>query len=439
MRLDIPEKVKPIAEKIKGKGNAYIIGGFVRDSLMGLEPSDIDIFTDLQPDELKEIFPKGSVMGTAQRHERLFTLSYNDIEISTFRKNGERTEYGKTLKEHVLTCDFSVNAIAMDIFTGEVIDYVDGQEDIRSNRLLFVGEPELRIKEDPLRLIRAIRFASTRGFNISLDSLAAIKDNAHLIKTVGKQRIRDEFIKFILGNDVMNGMLAMYHTNLMLYLFPELVLCYGHYCGKSHKYDVFMHIATAVNHAPKDLETRLALFFHDQMKPKAFDGEHFLKHELYSAKLAKKRLKELGFKRQTMNTVSMLVENHMFSSRDRTDGVKKMITPKAVRKLVAKVGKEHIYQLMDIRDADRHANNDKMPDIEIRDMVYDILKNETALKITDMKINGTEVMDILQIGPCKEVGDTLKALFKKVMDTPELNTKEKLTELAKEVRCAKDE
>lgn len=426
MKQKLPTEIKEIAKRLKkAKAEGYIVGGYVRDMIMGFKPTDIDVFTNLNPKQIQKIFPEGYPLGTAQRLEKIFTINYNHIEISTYRKSGDRLEFGNDLKTHLSTCDFTVNALAMDIFSGEIHDLYNGIRDINALELKFIGNGLIRIEEDALRMLRAVRFVSTRGFELTDDTFSAIKEKARLIKNIAVERIQEEFSKLVMGEDIINSLEYLKTTNLALYMFPEFVLCFDHYSGKNHIFDVAKHISVAVENSPKDLAIRLALFFHDLGKPISFDGVHFLGHENESTKITLQRLKQYKYPKKIIKEVSLLVENHMFIGGyyDKKK-VKKIITDRALRRLIVRLGsKEMMYKLLDVRDADRYANSFRKPDMALRKKVAEFYTKEYAFKISDLKVKGQDVLDTLNIEPSKRVGKILKQLFDEVCDKPELNNR----------------
>ena len=437
MKIKLPKEIDEIIyrlDRINAQG--FIVGGWVRDTLLEQKPKDIDIFTNLLPMRIQRFFPEGNVLGTAKRLGRAFTINFKGIEISTFRKNGERTEFGTNLKEHCSTCDFTINSMAVDIYNGNLYDYFAGEKDLHRDLLIFVGNPEKRIREDPVRMMRALRFVSTKELIIPLQTETYIKKLAHKIKLVPVEKIQTEFNKLLMGDNCKEALEFLYDTNLALYLFPKFHNCFNHWCGKSHEHDVGTHIILAVANAPKDLITRLTMFFHDQEKPSTYDGEHFFGHEIEGAKLAKQVMKQYKYSKNIIKEVGILIKNHMFNSVFYEDGKRKYVSDKSLRKLMLKLdgNKERMYKLLDVRNADRFANSRKLPDKKLKIKIDKFFVKQTTFKISDLKISGKDVMTILELPSGKKVGDILKQLFDEIYQQPELNTKEHLLKRLEEIK-----
>ena len=417
---------------------AYVIGGCVRDFLLGRKPHDYDIFTNATGDQILELFPEGKVLGNEERQKKILTVIVDGVEISQYRKNGDRTETGTSLKEHQKTCDFTFNSIAMDI-EGNIIDINKGQEDLKKRLVRFVGKPEDRIKEDPLRILRGFRFVSKYGFLFEKDTGFKLHDHRKLLLDLPKERIREEMLKIFNGPDYHNIFECIFED-----FFPELYHeNHFKYGGDHHDETPFEHMKNSFEEAFKLTSNpllRLACRLHDVAKglttTKDEDGKqiHFYGHENIGEKLMKEKLVKLKFSTEEIDYITTLIRLHMYSY-NATPGKKSYI--RFFDKLEkAKIPIEDYIILI---YCDRQGNLAK-PRIKFGEFLkgnwllkkyYEIKYSEEPMNVTDLKVGGKDVMEILKIEPGPDIGKILNALFEEVMEG---NIKNERGELMNELK-----
>ncbi len=449
----IPKEVKEVWFKLIENGfEAYLVGGCVRDLILKRKPKDWDITTNAKPEEIQKIFPNSFY------ENRFFTVGVKTnskdptlkvIEITTFREEGQYSDYrhpdevrfAEKLEDDLKRRDFTINALAMDI-NGKIIDIYGGLNDIKLRVIRTVGKPEDRFKEDPLRMMRAIRFACQFDFEIDEETFNAIKENSNFIQFIAKERIRDEFIKILMSKNAVKGIELMRESGLLLEIIPELIQCYGVEQNKHHKYDVYTHLLKSLEYAVKknySLEIRLAALFHDIGKPLTKQGEGpdctFYNHEFVSAKMTKNILTRLRFPKNIVDKVVHLVKNHMFYLEiDK-------VTMSAVRRLARRLGLEHLEDFFKLREADRIGSGvPKAVPYRLRYLKYLIHKAQVEPITPKMlKVNGNDVMQILKIPSSPKVGWVLKALLNEVIDDPKKNEREYLLKRIEELGKLSDE
>jgi len=424
--LQVLTEIKKILNKLQNAGfEAYLVGGCVRDLLMGKEPKDWDICTNAQPEEIQKIFPKSfysNKFGTV-------TVLPTKTEITTFRKEAKYTdkrhpdkiEFTDSLEQDLKRRDFTINAIAFD---GKKI--INQTKDLEKKLIRTVGNPEDRFSEDALRLIRAVRFAVQLDFQIEHTTKKAIKKYCNLLRFIAKERIRDELIKILESDKPEQGILMLKKLKLLQHIIPELEQGIGITQNKHHVYTVFEHSLLSLKQSRHGLELRLSALLHDIAKPYVKQGQGpdatFYNHDVLSAKWAIKILKRLRFPRETIEKTVILIRNHMFlSDPDR-------ITEAGVRRLIRRVGLENMKDLINLRIADRLGSGvPKARPYRLRYFEYLIDKvSKDPISVKMLKINGDEVIQILKIRPCPKIGLLLKALLNEVLDDPGKNNKEYL-------------
>ena len=367
MKYEIPAEVSRVTETLEKAGlKAFLVGGCVRDLLLGKKPKDWDITTSAKPEQIEKLFPKTvyeNKFGTVAVINETEDEALKVIEVTPFRleakysdfRHPDSVTFASNLEDDLARRDFTVNALAIDI-KGEIIDPWNGQKDLKNKVIRAVGNAEERFREDALRLMRAVRFSTQLDFEIEKEAKLAIKKNAKLLDQISKERIRDEFVKIILSSSPMKGILLLEETGLLLFVVPELREGIETKQNKDHIYDVWEHSLRAMQHGAKrewPLETRLAALFHDIGKPRTREYVEekkdftFYGHDVVGAKMTQKIMERLKFSRKETEVVSKLVRYHMFFS-----DVEK-ITLSAVRRLLVKVGKENIWTLMNVRNCDR--------------------------------------------------------------------------------------
>ncbi len=437
-----------ILRKIEDNGfKTYIIGGYIRDIILDrkVDVIDVDIATDALPEELLGLFNR--IIPTGIKHGTVTVLGpKNKYEITTFRvdeqyydlRHPEKVQYVKDIHLDLARRDFTINAIAFNPFTKELIDDFNGIDDIQKRIIRTVGDAQSRFKEDALRMLRAVRFSANLMFEIEENTIKQIRKNVDLLNNISKERIREEFNRLILSDKPSFGIELLRQTEILKLLIPELYDCYGEFQNEYHQYDVYHHLIYSCDAAPKDLILKLAALFHDIGKPnslleckqKGITENVFYNHELHSEKIAFDFLTKFKYSKNEISTVTKLVKYHMFHyTSNWSDG--------AVRRFISKVGEDLIPLLFSLRVADRIGNgkNFGYPKIllEFWDKIQMIIKENHALKITDLAINGHDIMEKFKLKPCKIIGKILNQLLEYVLDDSSLNNREKLLELAEEV------
>lgn len=314
-----------IAQRLKEKGHlAYFAGGCVRDALMNMEPRDFDVATTATPDEIEKIFSKTIPVG--KQFGVIVVVEKNKpFEVATFRREGgyhdgrHPSEVSFTVpEEDAKRRDFTVNGLFYDPFKEKVIDFVAGEKDIRKKVIQAIGDPRLRFEEDKLRLLRAIRFASTLDFEIEEETWRALREKAHEINCVSPERIREELVKILTRPGTARGFALLSESGLMKQILPEIEIMKGvEQPPEFHpEGDVFIHTRMLLEKLEgSDRVLALGALFHDVGKPPTFairDGRiKFYEHAPIGAKMTEKIMKRLRFSNEEIEAVCACVENHM--------------------------------------------------------------------------------------------------------------------------------
>ncbi len=454
--VKIPEELLKIGGIFRKNGfKAYLVGGAVRDMILGKKGHDYDLATNATPRQVmgifKKVIPTGIAHGTVTIH--IFGMQ---IETTTFRTEADYTDgrhpdsikFATTIEEDLSRRDFTMNAIAADLESGELTDPFDGQKDIRNKIIRTVGEPQERFAEDGLRPVRAVRFSGQLGFNIEEKTLAALSEPEVLKKTasISVERFRDEFCKMLLCERPSDSLKLLEKTGILNIFIPEFAICRN--CSQKdsrgfHEFDVADHILYACDGAQKgNLEVKLAAFYHDIGKPECrtteiVDGEervHFHGHETKSAQKALASMTALKFPNETIKNVVHLVQEHMFYYEHSWSDA-------AVRRFIIRVKPENIENLFALRLADiygmhRTPLKEGSPAwnilLEFRKRIESVLEKKSALGIKDLAVNGRDLMQE-GIPSGKAMGMILNELFETVTESPAMNEKEKLLALAKNI------
>lgn len=451
--MNIPGEVKKVIEKLQKSGfEAYIVGGCVRDFLIGLEPKDWDVATNAKPEEIQKVFPDSFyennfltvTVKTGSKNPKL-----QEIEITTYRleakysdkRHPDEIRFAKDIKEDLARRDFTVNAIAMDDnpplpvrqrangvgARKNIIDPFGGQEDLKNKLIKTVGNAEERFSEDALRMLRAVRFATTLGFKIEEKTAEAIKKNSIWLEVISKERIRDEFLKIIMSDSAEDGVELLRELNLLKFVVPELLENYGVGQNKHHIYDCYTHALKALEFTAKkkfNIYVRLSALFHDIGKPrvKAGDGKDstFYNHEVVGAKMTFEILNRLKFSKKDVEKITKLVRYHLFYYN--VDEV----SESSVRRLVKNMGPENMEELLQVRQADRIGSGvPKAEPYKLRHLKYIIDKvSQDPISAKMLKVDGSDIMNLLKIKPGPRVGQILDVLLGYVLDNPKNNKKE---------------
>ncbi len=514
--LKTPQEIRDII-KILNKNNfeAYLVGGCVRDLLLGNEPQDWDITTNATPEEIQKIFPhtfyennfgtvgiisdnivdqiknlekelscktvsqdcktvlqnkknakkpiekdvSQNVLQNNQNvsHETLtqklnLLKSLEVIEITPYRvessysdgRHPDQVKFSKNIDDDLKRRDFTINALAYNPITNELIDLFGGIKDLQNKIIKTVGSPDSRFNEDGLRILRAIRFATKLNFTIESKTYKSIQDNKNLLKKISMERIRDELSKILMIENAINGFWLMLNLNLLDYFLPELKNARGVIQGGMHRYDVFEHLLKTMQHAVDknwDLNLRLAGLLHDIGKPKTArwsqkkNGNTFYGHEVIGYRISKKILKRLKFSTQQIKKISTLIRWHMFFSDPDS------ITLSAVRRIIRNVGEENIWDLIKLRICDRIGmGRPKEQPYRLRQyqaMMDEVMRSPISVK--DLKINGDIMIKEMNFKPGQKMGYILNALMNETLYEPEKNNLEYLKKRSLELNNLEDE
>lgn len=431
MDFEIDPFVKKLISRLEKKGHtAYLVGGCVRDLLLQKEPKDWDITTSAFPEELVRIFDEFKIIPSGKKHGTVSLIKNRKVyEITTFRVPINDQLKKPSIETDLKARDFTINSLAYSP-NGGLVDPNSGKLDLKKRIVKAVGNPDMRFKEDPLRLLRAIRFSSSLEFEIEDKTKKSILKNAKLLKKVSVERIRDEFNQIICGD--INYIRLLLDLKLLEQFIPEFIPEIGcEQCNPHHYLDVGEHTLVSMNVIEPDLVLRLAMFFHDIGKPatKSRDRngvDHFYNHTVVGAEITDKILKKLHYPSNIRKRVVLAVRYHDMDIK---------LSEKNVRKAISKVGMDNFPLLLKIKRADARAQsiyylNDKLRKIDEIDKIYiNVIKDNVALKIKDLAINGN---DLLGIGfdSGKRVGEVLKAILDIVIDDPSKNKRELLLEIA---------
>lgn len=453
----VPKEVISVLAVLQGASHeAFLVGGCVRDLLMGEKPKDYDITTTATPEEIIGLFPKTfyentyGTVGVVTCGEELGTICSDEtikiVEVTPYRletsysdnRHPDEVIWSKNIEDDLKRRDFTVNAIAYNPITGEIIDPFDGQEDITKRIIRAVGSPDARFQEDALRLFRAIRFLSQLDFDIESVTRESIERNKELINNVSRERIRDEFCKLLMSKYPMRGLVLLKDTGLLSFIIPELERGIGIMQNQAHRFDVWEHNLRTLQHsADKNwpLHVRLSAVFHDISKPETrrFSKEKhdytFYGHDVVGGRVTREIMTRLKFSKELIEKVSMFVRWHMFFSDTE------QITLSAVRRLITNVGKDNIWDLIDLRICDRiGTGRPKEEPYRLRmyqSMVEQALQDPISLKM--LKTDGERIMNVTHVTSGPKVGQVLHALFDEVLGDPSKNTEEYLDSRAKEL------
>ncbi len=441
MKIKVPQDLITISRILKDAGHScFLVGGAVRDQLLGLEAKDYDLCSDAKPEQVMELFNK--VIPTGIKHGTV-TIIFKRIpyEITTFRVDGEYTDgrrpdeitYTSDLHMDLKRRDFTINAIAYDILEKKIIDPNGGIEDLKRKQIRAIGVPEERFNEDGLRSIRACRFASQLHFTIEDETLRGINNQLHKIPDLSKERIYDELIKIFKSEKPSISFELFRKTGILPIILPELSRCIGIQQKGSHDFDVYNHLIYSCDAAPRDNENvRIAAMFHDLGKPESLGEDEeglptFYNHEYMSERIASEIMLRYRFPKEKMKKILHLIRNHMFHYTDEWSDA-------AVRRFIRRIGIENLEEQYLLRYADisgmSHTDGDFRNIQSLKERVLKILEEENAFSIKDLEIDGKDLMNSLKISGGPIIGDILEYLLESVLDDPGMNNKENLQILA---------
>lgn len=441
--MRIPRVVKEFAAPFAESGfQCYLVGGAVRDALMGRAHTDFDIATDAVPEQVFELFRR--VIPTGIKHGTV-TVLFKEItfEVTTFRtekgySDGRRPDsvaFAPTILDDLSRRDFTINAMAYDLLRGEIIDPHAGRKDLAAAVIRAIGDPAERFREDGLRPLRACRIASQLSFVIDEVTKAAIPGALDILAKVSAERVRDELLKTLESPLPSVGFFLMRDTGILRVILSELLEGVGVEQGSLHCYDVFTHSLYACDAAPRSsVVLRLAALLHDIGKPRTRalgpDGRPtFYSHEQVSALMTEGILTRLKLPLAVVKDVAHLVTHHMFNYQEEWSDA-------AVRRLIARVGEQNINDLMALRRADQlgmcRENASAFPQglSDFAARVRTVMENAKAFTVRQLAVDGNDLMQRLAIPPGPMVGIILNELLQSVLEDPSLNEREKLLEIA---------
>ncbi|MFA4833460.1 MAG: HD domain-containing protein [Patescibacteria group bacterium] len=462
-KIDIPGYVQEITEKLEKAGfAAHIVGGCVRDLLLSKTVKDWDITTNARPEEILKVFVLGKYenkFGTVLVPIKNKEGKTEDVvEITTYRseqgysdrRHPDEVRFEDSLDKDLERRDFTINAMAIQIsdfrfqisdlrdaivqHKVEIVDLFGGRKDLEKKIIRAVGEPVDRLKEDALRMMRAIRFSCQLGFSIEPKTERAIKKMAGGIKFISQERIRDELVKILETEKSYEGIMFLHNNKLLQYILPELERGVGVDQNRHHIYTVFNHSVLSLKYCPnKDWRVKFASLLHDIAKPQAkrFIGGDatFYNHDIIGAKIAKKIMQRLKFSNEDLEKVTNLIRHHMFYYNVGE------VTEASVRRLIKKAGEENLADLIDLRVADRLGSGvPKAKPYKLRHLEYmmeKVRKDPICAKM--LKINGDDLMKFLKITPGPKIGAILDVLLSEVIEDPKLNDKKYLEKRSKEL------
>lgn len=450
----IPKYIQKIIKDIKASGyEAYIVGGCVRDILMKKEPNDWDITTNALPEQILKIFSDAkyeNIFGTVllpiravAKEDEVKGKLEDVVEITTYRseqgysdrRHPDTISFETELDKDLERRDFTINSLALDPSDQDkIIDLFGGQKDIKAKIIRAVGESSDRFKEDALRMLRAVRFSAQLGFELEPKTQRAIVKLAGSLKFVSKERIRDEFIKILASSRPSEGVMLLHDCKLLQYILPELEQGIGVNQDRHHIYPVFKHNILSLKYCPSsDWAVRFAALLHDVAKPKTRkiinNIATFYNHEYLGAKMVDKIMTRLKFSSADQIRVVNLVKNHMFYYNVGE------VTAASVRRLIVKVGKENLKDLIDLRIADRlGSGTPKAMPYKLRHLQYMMEKVQNdPVSVKMLKIKGDDIMKILGVSPGPKIGAILDVLLGEVIEDPELNNLTWLKQRVKEL------
>ena len=440
MKIILPEKVNYIIKTLMEHGyEAYAVGGCVRDTVLSRAPQDWDITTSARPEQVKALF-RHTIDTGIQHGTVTVMLSHEGFEVTTYRIDGEyedarhpkEVSFTSDLLEDLKRRDFTINAMAYNDRYG-LVDAFDGISDLKRGVIRCVGCAKDRFSEDALRMLRAVRFASQLGFLIEGETRDAIALLAPNIARVSAERIQVELVKLLVSSHP-EQIITAYETGLTGVFLPEFDRMMNTPQNNPHHcYNVGRHVTETLKYVPAEKVLRLTMLLHDIAKPMcrttdAKGWDHFYGHPAEGSKMARAILKRLKFDNDTIERTCNLIFWH-------DDNPK--LTEKSVRRKISRVGIEQYPALFDVKRADIYAKNpsfqaEMLSYVDGYEEIYrDIISKQQCLTIRQLAVTGN---DLIAVGmkPGKEIGDTLKMLLERVLEKPELNTKENLLKLIRE-------
>ncbi len=451
MKESIPDKIFDAYQKIQKAGfEVFFVGGGVRNMLLKQPVKDWDLTTNATPDQVQKLFRDSfydNDFGTVgiplemdgEKHVLEIT-TFRTEQDYTDRRHPSKVSWGKTIEEDLARRDFTINAIALKVreTKTKLVDPFDGQKDLAKESIKAVGDPNQRFKEDALRLMRAIRFATQLNFQIEEKTWEAIIKDSALIEEISFERIRDEFLKILASKEPEKGIILLKESGILKHILPELLEGEGvsqKRPGRHHTEDVFTHNLLSLKYTPsKDPIVRFAALIHDIGKPRVEGKDEkglviFYNHEIEGAKIAALVADRFKLSKKETEKIVTLIRWHMFN-------VDEKITDAAVRRFIRRIGQENVADMMDLRVGDRLGGGTQTAESWRLKLFKERVSGELAPKpfsINDMAINGNDVMKELNIKPGPKVGEILQKLFEEVDNDLDKNNTKYLLKKVKEL------
>lgn len=438
LNIHIPNKILFVLDRLNEAGyEAFIVGGCVRDSILGKTPHDWDIATSATPEEIQEVFSGYRQTDAGLKHGTVgIVIDKELIEITTYRieskysdgRRPDKVHFASNILDDLARRDFSVNACAMT--KTEIIDPFDGRKDIKNRLIRCVGNPIDRFTEDALRILRGIRFASVLGFKVEQKTKQGMFACKHLLKNISQERITDEFCGTLLGMKVYDTLMEF--RDIAIFIIPELKDMIGFELhNKHHKYDVYQHTLKSVELIDSDIILRVAMFFHDIGKPKTFSLDinkvgHFYGHAQLSSQITRKILKRMRFSNKDIHDISQLIKYH-----DR----KILLTSKSIKRLLNDLGEIQFRRLIKVKRADAMSKSpsflkDKLDHLDAVEEILDqIIAKGACVSLGDLAVNGHDLIE-LGIPEGKKIGTVLNRLLELVLNDEIENNRKALIEKA---------
>lgn len=439
----IPEKVNQILNRLESCGyEAFVVGGCVRDSLIGRVPNDWDICTSALPQETMQVFDDFHVIETGLQHGTVTVLVDGEaFEITTYRIDGNYSDgrhpdsvsFTSRIEEDLARRDFTINAMAYNPAIG-LVDPFGGQADLSSHLIRCVGNPETRFTEDSLRILRAVRFASQLNYNLEDATVAAMYSCLPLLNRVAAERIRVEFEKLLCGPAAFSVLTDF--RDIIAEFLPEIRPMFDlDQKNDYHIYDVWQHSLHVVAQIPADPVPRLIAFFHDIGKPSTMtvteeDWGHFYGHEQASSEITNSILRRLRYDNDTRKTVTAVIDAHKIVFQP---------TEKHARRCLNRLGEERLRMLIELELADVKSQNPKFTAERVENIqafaakLDAVLAAEQCFSLKHLAISGKTLID-LGIPQSREIGRILNALLERVLEEDLPNEKAALTEAALEMK-----
>lgn len=439
MTVTIPEYVQPLIRILEQNNfEVFLVGGCVRDTLMGKTPDDWDLCTSALPEEIILCFSNYKLVTSGLKHGTVTVISeHKPVEITTYRADGSYSDsrhpdeiyFVKNLQEDLKRRDFTVNAMAYNAATG-LADYFGGENDLRSGCVRCVGDANIRFGEDALRIFRAMRFSSVLNFTVEEKTAAAVHANKELLSCVSAERLCTELVKMLCGENCLYVLTEF--SDVLAQVIPELEPMFGFAQNHPrHFADVWMHTVYSVANSAPNKYVRLAMLFHDIAKPACHSRDekgidHFYRHPEKSAEIAQDVFKRLKFDNRTKETVCLLVKYH---------DVRIQPEEKQVRRMLSKIGEENFFLWLDVQAADSSAQaSEFLPEEtekrkKIRECALKVLEESRCFSLKDLAVSGSDLIHS-GVPQGKKIGYVLNVLLNKVIDGELPNEKEVLSKYA---------